>query len=1300
MIRKALKFLLWLLVLLILIVAGVITYATASNSGLRQTLELGKKFAPGKLDWVSADGSWTSPLSLKEVNYQQENGLSLRLSSLEMRWLPGELLSRKFLIQKLHMDGIEIKLPAPDNNTNTESTQAVSLPQVQLPLDIEIEDLSVGKINVYPHGADNPIVIDNVHLVSNAGENGLQISRFDVSTPEANVAVKGKLQMTQNYPLDMQLDWDYKHKQFGQFSGKGTLIGDLDKLAVKHLIKGAVNLELDSTVQSLLDNPGWDARLTAKAVSLDKISDALNNTPLDVSLNSRGNLDHFELDADLISDLAQTGPLNVTLSAQGDTQKLHIDHTLIQLLSRPGKIHFNGDIDIAKQSLDVKGDWQQLSWPIVSKPYLVETPQGSFNFQGSAKEFTANLNANLSGEQFGIIDTVIDAKGKDDRLILKGLDVSSPQSPLQLKAVAEFDMKKQYFTSMGEWKNLAWPLNGNPMINSQNGDFAAKGLLNDYTFNLNAELEGKDVPEGNWKLEGSGDDKQIRAFSLFGSLLGGEVEAKGTTAWTPQVSWNIDLSGRDIDPGKKWPEVPGNLEVDISSVGTMGKKGPEIEAVINHLAGQLKNQPLNGTGQIKLVNEELNIDRLDLSSGNTQLTANGVLGQQWNLDWNIQSPDLSALLPGLSGSVKGTGNLSGTAKSPQAKADIEVNKLKSGANRIGSLSGNLTVDLSGKSKSQIRVDGSQLQLAGQQWEKLKVSGTGKPSQHQLQIDLSGPVAQLNTRLKGAMANESWKGQLLNLSAKNTAFGDWTLKKPSPINASAEKANAGEICLQSQPSEICLRGNWSASKGSKGLLTLSQIRPERFKQFIPEGLKINTSVDGKIDARVDNSGKINAKSAFTLASGDLVVDTGEKPVKVETGKGAINANINGNKADSAFTLDLGQLGKLEADMDLRNIFTKPTMSGKLKTNIDDLSVISSFAPQLQEVEGQFSADLDIKGKMDSPSVHGRLELTEFAAEVPEVAIKIEKTQFSAQSQGSGPLILDGKSNSGNGELNLAGKLEPSSRTLELQLNGDQFEVANSEQIQAQISPNLDIVMNEGGMTIKGEVVIPRAYINANGGNSGIETVNASGDVIIVETSDEEETEKPGSNITLDVNIVLGDDITVEAGDFRGALKGSLKVEQTPELAPRGTGTIEVVNGDYVIYGQQLNMQRGRILFSGGPVDNPQLDMDVARNVEAYEVVAGAKIRGTAQAPLLQLYSEPSMPDASILSYILLGQPPGTKGGSYTLGKYLTPDLYVSYGIGLFDAINTFNMRYKLTEKFAVQAASSTASSADLIYTIEK
>ena len=59
-----------------------------------------------------------------------------------------------------------------------------------------------------------------------------------------------------------------------------------------------------------------------------------------------------------------------------------------------------------------------------------------------------------------------------------------------------------------------------------------------------------------------------------------------------------------------------------------------------------------------------------------------------------------------------------------------------------------------------------------------------------------------------------------------------------------------------------------------------------------------------------------------------------------------------------------------------------------------------------------------------------------------------------------------------------------------------------------------------------------------------------------------------------------------------------------------------------------------------------------------------------------------------------------GVSYTLGKFITPDLYVSYGIGLFDRIQAFNMRYKVTDTVSLIGSSSTVSSADLIYTIER
>jgi len=54
----------------------------------------------------------------------------------------------------------------------------------------------------------------------------------------------------------------------------------------------------------------------------------------------------------------------------------------------------------------------------------------------------------------------------------------------------------------------------------------------------------------------------------------------------------------------------------------------------------------------------------------------------------------------------------------------------------------------------------------------------------------------------------------------------------------------------------------------------------------------------------------------------------------------------------------------------------------------------------------------------------------------------------------------------------------------------------------------------------------------------------------------------------------------------------------------------------------------------------------------------------------------------------------------VGKYISPKLYVSYGIGLIEPINTFIMRYKLGSKWSLQTESGLNTGADLFYTFEK
>jgi hypothetical protein len=57
-------------------------------------------------------------------------------------------------------------------------------------------------------------------------------------------------------------------------------------------------------------------------------------------------------------------------------------------------------------------------------------------------------------------------------------------------------------------------------------------------------------------------------------------------------------------------------------------------------------------------------------------------------------------------------------------------------------------------------------------------------------------------------------------------------------------------------------------------------------------------------------------------------------------------------------------------------------------------------------------------------------------------------------------------------------------------------------------------------------------------------------------------------------------------------------------------------------------------------------------------------------------------------------------SLVLGKYLSPRLYVSWGVSLTESINTIKMRYTLDENWTIKTEAGKERAADLVFTIEK
>jgi translocation and assembly module TamB len=174
----------------------------------------------------------------------------------------------------------------------------------------------------------------------------------------------------------------------------------------------------------------------------------------------------------------------------------------------------------------------------------------------------------------------------------------------------------------------------------------------------------------------------------------------------------------------------------------------------------------------------------------------------------------------------------------------------------------------------------------------------------------------------------------------------------------------------------------------------------------------------------------------------------------------------------------------------------------------------------------------------------------------------------------------------------------------------------------------------------------------------------------------------------------------------------------------------VEGTYKAYGQDLTIRQGQLLFAGTPLDNPRLSIVAVREVE--EVNAGFRVTGSAQNPQMTVFSEPAMGQSDALAYILTGKPLSEVGASdgegdmlqsaarslgtaaggllaknigkrlgvdevgikesealnggaaLTVGQYLSPRLYLSYGVGIFEPGEVITLRYKLSKDVHIEA----------------
>ena len=505
---------------------------------------------------------------------------------------------------------------------------------------------------------------------------------------------------------------------------------------------------------------------------------------------------------------------------------------------------------------------------------------------------------------------------------------------------------------------------------------------------------------------------------------------------------------------------------------------------------------------------------------------------------------------------------------------------------------------------------------------------------------------------------------------------------------------------------------------------------------------------------------------------------------------LQLSAQGSQLSAQLEWDSERAGKLDAQA--KSTLTRhhdgwswtpdTALSAQLRAHLPDMGVWSAVAPPGWRINAALDADIALTGSLNAPLWQGTLGADHISVQSLLDGVDLQDGRLRAALRGnqldiselslqggkgsqarivgySGNLTAaptSGGSVEGRGTLRWGtaqGSDQPAAIALDFTTQLRALQVQVRADRQASVSGQLRTGLKDGQITMRGDLTVDRATIilpEASAPQLGDDVVVRSA---AIDRANAEKAQQASHSAAraqtahvpdIAVTLNLGDDFALQGFGIVTRLQGALEIRggNSASAPPRITGEVRTVQGRYRAWGQALNVETGIARFNG-PHNNPSLDILAVRpNIS---VRAGVKVTGSAQAPRVRLYSDPDMPDAEKLSWVVTGRStasggaeaalmqqaalallggqgdgastaqrlgldeigfkgPGgdgaAGGAAITVGKRLSSQLYVTYEQSLTSAIGAIYIFYDLSKRLTLRGQTGTQSAVDIIYTVDK
>ncbi|TCV94180.1 autotransporter secretion inner membrane protein TamB [Luteibacter rhizovicinus] len=1231
-----LRVLMALAVILLLVVASA-WWVLGTGAGLRFALARATAFTGGALTVQHAEGRLAGPLDLAGVRYVDGKGIDVKVAKahLDLRILP--LLRKRAHVLDLSADGIDVALGPSEPDTTP--SQPFSLTP---PLDIVLDRVHVGHVKVTQ--ANQPVFeSDSLDLIGSWTGKGVELRQLALKAPAGHADLDGTLAVGRGYSGDGKASFAWK-------------VGDVD-------YAGQIEAHSD----------GKKAH-TVIGLTLPMVA---------------------EINADLVQsgDFAWTGRID---APRFDPKPLMGESAIASLgLSLQG----HGD----RYGADVSGD-------IGLNAYTVHL---------------APLRANFDHEY--------------KRLTLDELSVGSPQfkGALTARGTVQLDAKPISADLRLDWKDVLIPAEIAGQDLASAGGLAVRGSAE--TFHADGAVDiGPPGHAQHLALDLDGTPKVIELRALTLKQPKGSLDTKGTLILDPQLAWKLQVNGNNFDPGQLLAGWDGALNLDLSTDGNMSPNGPLGTLDLRKLDGTLRKRALRGNGTLTLKPGEVVNGRLDLASGGSSIRLDARGDTANDADLKLAIASLGDWLPDAGGRIEGDIGVRGKWPKLAVKANIRGNSVVYADHKLDALHVDADVPDISQPGGNVAIDANGVSTSGMHFDRIAVHANGNQQKHQLTVDAKGKPLSADIALSGSLRDTSWTGTLSTLNLDLQGLPRWHLQNASQLSWNNGAASMSDLCLTAGDPLVCVAAKQDKAGNLDGNyrvrhIPVAMLLTAAGSSDLP--MRAEGSIEGDGNVRRTAAGALSGQANITSTHGSIAYsDHPDQPLLVYDNLAA-NAQLTPGNQRVTVRASLNDGGTLDGNVGIAG--AQQALSGSVSVHLKNLAFVELFTSEIAEVKGALDGSFQMGGTVAQPAITGQAVLGNFAAEVPSAGLKLKDGRVTLTTSDATTYRIDGTVKSGDGNLTIAGTAGlGKGASTQIGISGSKFTAVDIPAAKAVISPDIKIIQSGEGTNVTGKLSVDMADVNVER-LPGAGATKASSDVVVVDEKQQEQIVE-SLPITVDLRVDLGQHVHLVGFGIDGRITGTLDVRERPGRVTTGQGQIGV-DGTYKAYGQDLRIEQGQLLFASTPIDNPGINIRATRTLNPNATIndgqkVGLYVSGTARRPILTVFSNPVMEQSDALSYLVTGKPlsqvkggegnmvgaaaqalgsaagdllaksVGSKigvddigvsnndalggGSAFTVGKYLSPRLYLSYGVGLFDPGQVITLRYLLSHRWNFEAQSAT------------